>query len=254
MRVAPACDPVVVRFGPATWQMDRGEIVLRAANGQVRGASRRARTQQVASQVAADRQSRCCWCGSSRVLSFRRTRKARTHARRPRRLYRRRAGRRRHRASGVPRGRRAPSPALYDLKADPAKRELFSFEEDGEPLTRCYWLRCRTRDDLARRMRVLQGDRRRDLRLRRPLARPGVGTDHRARHESGAARRTCSRASAQNLLQLLRLRPPERSLSQLRRDAGERHARAPTCFPASSATIPTCRWSPRTTPASPSPA
>jgi hypothetical protein len=23
----------VVRFGPVTWQMDRGEIVLRAANG-----------------------------------------------------------------------------------------------------------------------------------------------------------------------------------------------------------------------------
>lgn len=33
VRVAPGCDPVVVRFGPATWQMDRGEIVLRAANG-----------------------------------------------------------------------------------------------------------------------------------------------------------------------------------------------------------------------------
>lgn len=33
VRVAPGCDPVVVRFGPVTWQMDRGEIVLRAANG-----------------------------------------------------------------------------------------------------------------------------------------------------------------------------------------------------------------------------
>ena len=41
---------------------------------------------------------------------------------------------------------------LYDLKADPAKRELFSFEEDGERIS-LYWLRCRTRDDLARRMR-----------------------------------------------------------------------------------------------------
>ena len=41
---------------------------------------------------------------------------------------------------------------LYDLKADPAKRELFSFEENGERIS-LYWLRCRTRDDLVRRMR-----------------------------------------------------------------------------------------------------
>lgn len=41
---------------------------------------------------------------------------------------------------------------LYDLKADPAKRELFAFEPDGEPVS-LYWLRCRSRDDLARRMR-----------------------------------------------------------------------------------------------------
>jgi len=34
VRVQPGCDPVVVRFAPATWQMDRGEIVLRSANGQ----------------------------------------------------------------------------------------------------------------------------------------------------------------------------------------------------------------------------
>ena len=33
VRVAPGCDPVVIRFGPVTWQMDRGEIVLRASNG-----------------------------------------------------------------------------------------------------------------------------------------------------------------------------------------------------------------------------
>lgn len=33
VRVAPGCDPAVARFGPVTWQMDRGEIVLRAANG-----------------------------------------------------------------------------------------------------------------------------------------------------------------------------------------------------------------------------
>jgi 4-hydroxyphenylacetate 3-monooxygenase len=45
--------------------------------------------------------------------------------------------------------------ALYDLKADPAQAALFSYEENGE----CYalqWLRCRTRDDLAHRMRALR--------------------------------------------------------------------------------------------------
>ncbi len=41
---------------------------------------------------------------------------------------------------------------LYDLKADPAQRDLFSFEEDGERIS-LYWLRCRSREDLARRMR-----------------------------------------------------------------------------------------------------
>lgn len=34
VRVLPGCDPVVARFVPATWQMDRGEIVLRSASGQ----------------------------------------------------------------------------------------------------------------------------------------------------------------------------------------------------------------------------
>ena len=44
---------------------------------------------------------------------------------------------------------------LYDLKADPEQRELFSFEENGE---RCglHWLRCRSREDLARRMRAMK--------------------------------------------------------------------------------------------------
>jgi 4-hydroxyphenylacetate 3-monooxygenase len=41
---------------------------------------------------------------------------------------------------------------LYDLKADPAQRDEFSFEEDGERIS-LYWLRCRNRDDLVRRMR-----------------------------------------------------------------------------------------------------
>jgi 4-hydroxyphenylacetate 3-monooxygenase len=41
---------------------------------------------------------------------------------------------------------------LYDLKSDPTKRELFSFEEGGERIS-LYWLRCRNREDLVRRMR-----------------------------------------------------------------------------------------------------
>ena len=34
VRLQNPCDQVVTRFAPVTWQMDRGEIVLRAANGQ----------------------------------------------------------------------------------------------------------------------------------------------------------------------------------------------------------------------------
>ncbi len=58
---------------------------------------------------------------------------------------------------------------LYDLKADPAKCDLFSFEEDGERIS-LYWLRCRNRDDLARRDALLQSHCRRDLWLCRALA------------------------------------------------------------------------------------
>ena len=39
---------------------------------------------------------------------------------------------------------------LYDRKADPAKRDVFSYEENGEHFS-IYWLRCRNRADLARR-------------------------------------------------------------------------------------------------------
>jgi 4-hydroxyphenylacetate 3-monooxygenase len=45
--------------------------------------------------------------------------------------------------------------ALYDLKADPARQDLFSFQEDGEVYS-LYWLRCRNRDDLVRRMRAMK--------------------------------------------------------------------------------------------------
>jgi hypothetical protein len=34
VRLQQPCDRVVTAFGPATWQMDRGEIVLRSASGQ----------------------------------------------------------------------------------------------------------------------------------------------------------------------------------------------------------------------------
>lgn len=40
---------------------------------------------------------------------------------------------------------------IYDLKADPAQQALFSFEENGERSS-LYWLRCKTREDLSRRM------------------------------------------------------------------------------------------------------
>ena len=44
---------------------------------------------------------------------------------------------------------------LYDLKADPAHRELLSYEEAGERHS-IYWMRCRTREELARRMQGLK--------------------------------------------------------------------------------------------------
>jgi 4-hydroxyphenylacetate 3-monooxygenase len=44
---------------------------------------------------------------------------------------------------------------LYDLKADPSRRDLFTYEENGERYG-LPWLRCRSRDDLARRMRAMK--------------------------------------------------------------------------------------------------
>lgn len=44
---------------------------------------------------------------------------------------------------------------LYDFKADPAQHELLTFEEDAERYS-LYWLRCRSREDLTRRMRALK--------------------------------------------------------------------------------------------------
>ena len=44
---------------------------------------------------------------------------------------------------------------LYDLKADPARRQTFAYEEDGE-LYSLYWMRCRDRDELSRRMGAMK--------------------------------------------------------------------------------------------------
>src|SRR5262245_40493547 len=45
--------------------------------------------------------------------------------------------------------------ALYDLKADAARADAFTYEEDGERFG-WQWLRCRTRDHLARRMQAMK--------------------------------------------------------------------------------------------------
>ena len=45
--------------------------------------------------------------------------------------------------------------AIYDLKADASKSDLFTYEENGERFG-LQWLRCRNRDGLARRMRAMK--------------------------------------------------------------------------------------------------
>jgi len=45
--------------------------------------------------------------------------------------------------------------ALYDLKADPDKREVFAYEENGEAFS-LHWLLCRNREDLTRRLGSLK--------------------------------------------------------------------------------------------------
>jgi 4-hydroxyphenylacetate 3-monooxygenase len=45
--------------------------------------------------------------------------------------------------------------ALYDLKADASRADAFTFEDGGERFGLA-WLRCRTRDDLARRMHAMK--------------------------------------------------------------------------------------------------
>ena len=44
-------------------------------------------------------------------------------------------------------------PAIYDMKADSANREIMSFTAGGEQCS-MYYLRARTQEDLRRRMRA----------------------------------------------------------------------------------------------------
>ena len=99
-----------------------------------------------------------------------------------------------------------------------------------------------------------EGDRRRHLRPDRPLARPCRGPDHRAGDEPRAARSACARASARTSCATTSLRPQERPLSLVRGDAAVGHPQPGDVPRRQRATIRPCRWSPRTTRASPCPA
>src|SRR5262249_56244011 len=50
------------------------------------------------------------------------------------------------------RGAAGTGAAFYDMKADPANRDVMTYEEDGSRHS-IYFLRPRSRDDLQRRMR-----------------------------------------------------------------------------------------------------
>ena len=262
VRVQPPCDPVVTRFGPATWQMDRGEIVLQSARGQTW------RFEEGEDQTLAPHSRRppirCCWCGNSPLRArlpgiIRST--GNVLASGKQKLERMRDGRavyigaeRVDDVTAIRRSAKARSTiaGLYDLKADPAKRDLFSFEEDGERIS-LYWLRCRNRDDLARRMRCCKAiaDATYGFVGRSPDQVSGLVTG--LAMNAGLLDRLHPGFGAEPAA-LLRPRAQERSLSQLRGDAGERPQERRAVSRTSSATIPTCRSSPRTMPASPCPA
>ena len=78
-----------------------------------------------------------------------RQRASRRPARRPRRLHRRRAGQdvTRHPAF---RNAAQSIAAFYDLKADPARRDQLTYEENGERHS-IYYMKARNRDELAKR-------------------------------------------------------------------------------------------------------
>ena len=104
---------------------------------------------------------------------------------------------------------------LYDLKADPQQRDLFSFEENGERYG-LPWLRCRTREDLARRMRAMKAiaDATYGLIGRSPDH--VAGPDHRAGDEARAARRAHGRASAKTSCAITSSRARTISISRSR--------------------------------------
>ena len=185
----------------------------RAARGERPGpcASRRARTR---SGCRSRRPPiRCCWCESSRVLISG-----------ARKLERMRDGRavyigaeRVDDVTAHPAFREGANTiaGLYDLKADPAQARAVLVRggrRAAQPLLAALPQPRRSRAPHA----LLQGDRRRDLRLRRPFARPGVGADHRACDESGPARRPAPGLRAEPA-EVLRLCPPATiSISALR--------------------------------------
>jgi 4-hydroxyphenylacetate 3-monooxygenase len=140
---------------------------------------------------------------------------------------------------------------LYDLKADPAHRDLMSFEEDGERIA-LQWLRCRNRDDLSRRMRALKAtaDATYGFIGRSPEQVAGLITGLAM---NPAVMDNLHAGFGANLLRYYdhARRNDLYLVFAVTRRPG---CAPPTCSPARSATIPTSRSSPRTMPASPSPA
>jgi 4-hydroxyphenylacetate 3-monooxygenase len=140
---------------------------------------------------------------------------------------------------------------LYDLKADPAKRDLFTFEEGGERYG-LPWLRCRNRDDLARRMRAMKAIADATYGL------IGRSPDHVAGLVSGLAMKPAlldglTPGFGANLIRYYELAAGTISISRSR--SRRRPASAPArSSPARRATTRPCRWSARTTAASSSPA
>ena len=141
---------------------------------------------------------------------------------------------------------------IYDLKADPAKRDLFTFEEDGDRHA-LYWLRCRSGDDLRRRMLAMKAiaDETYGFVGRSPDQVSGLVTGLAMNPDQLERLRP---GFGQNLLNYYDYAREERSLSQLRGDAGQRTQERRSVPPASSAKIPICRSSTRTAKASSSPA
>ena len=113
--------------------------------------------------------------------------------------------------------------ALYDLKADPAKRDLFTFEDNGERIG-LQWLRCRSREDLARRMRAMKAiaDATYGLIGRSPDHVAGLITGLAMRPELLNELTARLRRQSQSFL---RARPRERPLSVVCGDAAVRHPR-----------------------------